>query len=197
MGSLRAGCGSRRQQRIPLLQAAPRVPGEAALRAAAQPAPPSRHDPILRRVSGRAELRVAARRAASRGCRASIAIRSSRVEMGCEPNVSAIFPSLGSMFRRTLRSTGSLGSVPPLRRYNGALRLLAVPLASLCFLRSAIPVPATGNDEVSQVPGEPSRACPALRPRRDRPARPSGALPYPCSMTVLPSATTKASAPAT
>ena len=35
-----------------------------------------------------------------------------------------------------------------------------------------------GGDESSQVPGRPSRTCRALRPRWDRCARPSGALPY-------------------
>ena len=41
--------------------------------------------------------------------------------------------------RRPLPFTGSLGSVPPLRRYYGALRLPAARFATLRFLRWAIP----------------------------------------------------------
>ena len=83
--------------------------------------------------------------------------------------------------RRLLPFTGSLGSVPPLRRYYGALRLPAARFATLRFLRWAIPAwrpwfvpigsgrgavdhpgvvhpvlpPAvgSGNGRVSQVPG--------------------------------------------
>ena len=83
--------------------------------------------------------------------------------------------------RRPLPFTGSLGSVPPLRRYYGALRLPATRFATLRFLRWAIPAwrpwfvpigsgrgavdhpgvvhpvlpPAvgSGNGRVSQVPG--------------------------------------------
>jgi hypothetical protein len=67
------------------------------------------------------------------------AIRSSCVETVVELSVSAISPSTGSVFRRSLPSTGSLGSVPPLQGYCGALRLPAVPPASLRFLRFAVP----------------------------------------------------------
>ena len=56
-----------------------------------------------------------------------------------EPDVSAIFPSNGSVFRCPLPSTGSLGLVPPLHRYYTALRLPVAPPASLCFLRFAVP----------------------------------------------------------
>jgi hypothetical protein len=44
-----------------------------------------------------------------------------------------------STTRRPLRSTGSGRAVPPLHRYYGALRLPECLLASLRFLRSAIP----------------------------------------------------------
>ena len=44
-----------------------------------------------------------------------------------------------STTRHPLRSTGSGRAVPPLRRYYGALRLLAVHLTALRFLRLAIP----------------------------------------------------------
>ena len=75
----------------------------------------------------------------SRNCRASIAIRSSRVEMGFEPDVSSIFPSHGSMSRRALYSTGSLGSVPLLPRYYDALRRPAAPLSLRLRSRFAVP----------------------------------------------------------
>ena len=50
------------------------------------------------------------------------------------------------------------------------------PGASLRFLRSALP-PLGGDDGLSQVPGEPSRACRVLRPRQDPRARPFGRCP--------------------
>jgi len=50
-----------------------------------------------------------------------------------------MFPSNGVMIRRPLSSTGSLGMVPPLRRYYGTLRLPAALLAALSCLRGAIP----------------------------------------------------------
>ena len=50
-----------------------------------------------------------------------------------------MFPSDGVMTRRPLLSTGSLGMVPPPRRYYGTLRLPSVPLAALRCLRLAIP----------------------------------------------------------
>ena len=43
------------------------------------------------------------------------------VEMFSEFGVSGIVPSYGSLTRRPLPSTGSLGTVPPLPRYNEAL----------------------------------------------------------------------------
>ena len=87
------------------------------------------------------------------------------------------------MRRRLLPSPGSLGMVPPARRYYEVLRLPDVPFAALRFLRLAIPslrpsfVPDgpghgavdhlelvsrvsgrhfDGDGRVSQVPGEPS-----------------------------------------
>jgi hypothetical protein len=59
-------------------------------------------------------------------CLASFAIRCSRVEMESELGLSGIFPSNGSVSWRPLPSTGSLGTVPPLHRYSGALRLLPI-----------------------------------------------------------------------
>src|SRR6266404_4797234 len=55
-------------------------------------------------------------------CLASFAIRSSFVQTVVEPDVSSIFPSSGSVSRHPLPSTGSLGSVPPPRRYYGNAR---------------------------------------------------------------------------
>ena len=78
--------------------------------------------------------------AVSGACFASIAIRYSFVETAFEPGVSAIFPSIGSVTRRPLPSTGSFGIVPPLPRYYWALRLLAVRPGSLRFLRSPVPI---------------------------------------------------------
>jgi hypothetical protein len=43
------------------------------------------------------------------------------------------------VFRCSLPSPGSLGLVPPLPQYYGALRLPAAPLTSLRFLRSVVP----------------------------------------------------------
>src|SRR5438105_18096 len=70
---------------------------------------------------------------------ASLAIRSSFVEMFREPGVSFIFPSNGSVSRHPLPSTGSLGSVPPLLGYYEMLgRPKPVPLRFVS-LRSAVP----------------------------------------------------------
>ena len=50
-----------------------------------------------------------------------------------------MFPSNGSLNRRPLPSAGSIGPVPPPRRYYEALRLPAARFAALRFLRLAIP----------------------------------------------------------
>ncbi len=133
-------------------------------------------------------------------CLASFAIRSSFVQTVVEPDVSSIFPSSGSVSRHPLPSTGSLGSVPPLRRYYGNARtpghpsrLASFPSLGATTVRPLLsPLPPAwgatlqgrglsrgspsrsvgGNGWASQVPGGPSRACPALRPRRDRHAKP-------------------------
>ncbi len=135
-------------------------------------------------------------------CLASSAIRCSRVEMESELDLPGIFPSNGSVSRRLLPSTGSLGSVPPLRRYCEALRLLSgrpgtlrSPLATRYpspaarfrssgwrsrkalprpgpFVRWTHPPSSRGDGEISQVPGEPLSACPALTdPGEGRPPR--------------------------
>ena len=51
----------------------------------------------------------------------------------------AMFPSNGVMTWRPLLSTGSLGMVPPLRRYYGTLRLPAVLPSSFRYLHEPIP----------------------------------------------------------
>ena len=107
-----------------------------------------------------------------------------------------MFPSNGVITRHPLRSTGSLGMVPPLRRYYGMLRLPTARLAALRCLRLAIPPCASwfapgDRDAQSWASGSwssrfPSRLLrwkrsglpgsrrtlmvigPVLRPRRDR-----------------------------
>ena len=85
----------------------------------------------------------------------------SLVETVSELGVSVIFPSSGSVARRPLPSTGSLGSVPPLPRYYEALRLPAVRPAALRFLRLAVP------------------RSPRVRSRRPARARPGVGHPVP------------------
>jgi len=68
---------------------------------------------------------------------------------------------------------GSPASSLVLRRSDSS-----TPSAPLRLLRSAVPPDCCGDGEASQVPGGPSRACPApVRPRRDRYARPFGLCP--------------------
>src|ERR1700722_1382112 len=70
---------------------------------------------------------------------------------------------------------GPSGRFPRVCAPIAALRLPAPPLRSLA-LRSAVP-PSGGGDGASQVPGGPSRTCPALGPRWDRSVRPLGPCP--------------------
>src|SRR5437867_2584673 len=99
------------------------------------------------------------------------------------PGVPGIVPSNGFMARRPLPSAGSLGTVPPRRRYYEALRIPFVLPAALRCLRLAVPwlhpdfAPETaecvgrgpgvgnpvspagichGGEGASQVPGEPA-----------------------------------------
>src|SRR5215212_630724 len=67
------------------------------------------------------------------------AIRSCFVEIGSGLVVPGIFPSSGLMARRPLPSAGSLGTVPPRRRYYEALRLPVARPAALRCLRLAVP----------------------------------------------------------
>ena len=103
-------------------------------------------------------------------------------EVGAGLGIPVIFPSAGSIIRHPFPSTGSPGAGSPLLRYHGVLPLLTAPPAALRFLRLAVPcvrsafapgegersapgpglfdrvpVPALshGDDQVSQVPGEP------------------------------------------
>ena len=129
----------------------------------------------------------------------------------------ASFPSSGLMARRPLPSAGSLGSVPPLRRYYEALRLPAARPAALRCLRLAVsrshprfapvaagcagrgpgvghPVAPAGTcregDGASQVPGEPRVSVPCS----PTPAGPRA--PGHCGAATRPSVTLTTSAPA-
>ena len=86
--------------------------------------------------------------------------------MVIELGVFVIFPSNGSV----IRCRPLLGGVPRVGSPASSLLLRhsdfpAPPLRSLA-LCSAVPR-FRGGVGISQVPGEPSHACPALRPRRD------------------------------
>ena len=114
--------------------------------------------------------------------RPRFAIRRRPVQMVSRLGVPGIYPSGGLMAWHPLPSTGSLGSVPPRRRYYGTLRLPSARPAALRCLRTAVsrshpsfvpaaaggadhgpgvghPVPPAGNCRegggASQVPGEP------------------------------------------
>ena len=95
-----------------------------------------------------------------------------------ELGISAIFPSVDSVSRQPLPSTGSLGTVPPLHRLLRAARTPGHPSRALRFLRACATAPV--GAETTRPPrflGSPSRTCPVLRPRWDRRARPSGSRP--------------------
>jgi hypothetical protein len=109
---------------------------------------------------------------------ASVAIRSSLVEMLVELGVSVIVPSIDPCPGSPFPPRGPLGRFPRFIGYYELLGLLDA-LGSASFPSLGCTALAGGGVEASQVPGKPSRACPALRPRRDRHARPSGTLPYP------------------
>ena len=96
------------------------------------------------------------------------------------------------MTRRPLFSTGSLGMVPPLRRYYGTLRLPSVPLAALRCLRLAIPpsrrtfAPSDRRRAVEGIGALVVRAPkPELSVETDGPPRFPGTprVPWPCSPT--------------
>jgi hypothetical protein len=110
----------------------------------------------------------------SRSCRASVAIRSSRVEMGNEPDVSSIFPSPGSMSRRALRSTGSLRTGSPasslLRRAPTSRR----PAPAHLRLRFAVPSRRRSERDLPSSSATLATRAPALRPRQTLRSRTSG-----------------------
>jgi hypothetical protein len=66
------------------------------------------------------------------------AIRRRPVEMVSGLGVPGIYPSDGLVARHPLPSAGSLGSVPPRRRYYEVLRIPSTPPAALRFLRLAV-----------------------------------------------------------
>src|SRR5215475_5388120 len=122
-----------------------------------------------------------------------------------------------------LAQRGPSGRFPRVVATMAALRFLALRPASLRCLHSAAPpgrsvfapgaaersphgpgasawpVPPAGSPggrrEASQVPGEPSRTCPALGPRWDRDVRPFGRGALLFGAAVWPSAVRTASAP--
>jgi len=134
-------------------------------------------------------------------CCARPAIVRCRVEMGSDLGLSALVPLRRAAIRRPLPSTGSRGSVPPLHRSDGALRLPAARPAALrsasrdrTAVRSSVrshrrparpprawgfvdrcPVRSPGGRRQG-LPGSwgtPLCPRPALRPRWDLHARPS------------------------
>ena len=124
--------------------------------------------------------------------RASSASFSCRVEMTSRPDVLAICPSRSPMPGPPLPSAGFLGAgsptspvlsadsdpsppIPPCfvsfaRWYHALPRSLPglrpIPGAWAVLVAAPGPLCVGGDGEVSQVPGRPLPACPALRPRR-------------------------------
>jgi len=106
-----------------------------------------------------------------------------------ELTVSPIVPSLGSdLPAPPFAPQGPSGWFPCLIARTAALRPLVTPSDSFSLVQT-FPARA-GGDEVSQVPGQPLRTCPALRPRQSLSTRYYGA-------SVLPSAFGTASASVT
>ena len=101
--------------------------------------------------------------------------RSGACELGVSSSRS--LPQFRTSARASLHRVPS-GRFPGFIGYYCVLGLLVAP--TLLAVRSAWQFHRSrgGDGEVSRVPGEPSRTCPALRPRSDRCTRPSGfALP--------------------
>lgn len=111
-----------------------------------------------------------------------------------ELDVSAIVPSFSSANRQPLRSTGSLGSVPRLRRYYELLGLLAIRRASLRFLRSALP-PSAETTRPPRFLENPRVHAALCDPGGPTSTGHSGAALL-VGSSVLPSAISKAWAPA-
>ena len=65
------------------------------------------------------------------------------------------------------------------------------------FARASVSLQRSEGDEVSQVPGEPSRTCPALRPRSDRGAPGHSGFALLLHRSVSPSVLLTTSAPTT
>ncbi len=125
---------------------------------------------------------------------ASLAIRSSLVEMSCEFNVSVIYPSNESVLRRA----PLLGRVPR----SGFPHVVAPTARSDLSTPDRLGVPCrlvlhTQSVETpSQVPGQPLRTCPALRSRRGQRLRPRrSALPVALRRILSPSTREEVSAP--
>ena len=102
-----------------------------------------------------------------------------------------MFPSNGPLKRRPLPSAGSLGPVPPPRRYYGTLRPPAAPLASLRCLRSAIPPLRRGLLPSASTRGRGLRGVGVPVPEPELSVETDGSpkflgtprVPWPCSPT--------------
>jgi hypothetical protein len=102
--------------------------------------------------------------------RPAIAIRRRHVEMGSRLGVPGIYPSGGLVARHPLPSAGSLGSVPPRRRYYEVLRLPSTRPAALRCLRLAV--------SRSHPRFDPTAAgCAGRGPGVGHPVPPAGVLP--------------------
>jgi hypothetical protein len=201
----RASAGAARGRGSPAPDAL-NVPAESRTSSRESPARKQLRAPSLLRAEGPCPRRLGCRWAdviAFSGiCFASVAIRSSFVEMVMELDVSVIVPSIGSASRKLLPSTGSLGSVPPLHRYYELLGRpppFAYCRADYARCRASFPsLGATtrdgGGGGFSQVPGEPSRSRRVLRPRQEREPGHSGRALL-IGSTLLPSVASTTSAP--
>ena len=109
-------------------------------------------------------------------CLASVAIRACFVETVFGIRRPAIFPSHGCVYRHSLPSTGSLGSVPRLRRYDGVLRLLPVRPPVSCFSAWGPIFMGRGSATACSLQTTTDRARPARRAPRFRRAAPGPPL---------------------
>jgi hypothetical protein len=119
----------------------------------------------------RCSRRTSSRSGTGIGYSAACSIRSSFVEtITAGALVSSIFPSLGSDSRRRslldgVPRDGSPASSLLLRRSDSSP---SIPPRFVAFAWRYRRNSADGDDEVSQVPGQPLRTCRGLRPRRSR-----------------------------
>ena len=89
-----------------------------------------------------------------------------------------------------------MGRFPRFFARTAALRLLVATIA-LVFSRAVVPEDFSGDDETSQVPGQPLRTCHVSQTPVGRLAEVPGMMPCAFAIPVLPSALTTASATTT